>query len=234
MLRKAVFLLLVLTLVGTSLVGCQPAGTGEVEGAQLKDGVYEVAVLGHNGEMVVKTTISDGRLADVEVVSHQESRPITNAAINELPKTIVEHNSLNVDAASGATVTSAALLNAVKMAIEQAGGDPQDFMTEIEKEPEEDLEITTEVLVVGAGGAGLAAANAAIRNGADVLVIGKMSAAGGATSVSGGVFIGGASNLQRSFGVEGDSPEQIYQDLLAGAGNNYEPLLRLFAEPWVD
>ena len=89
--------------------------------------------------------------------------------------------------------------------------------------------IDTDVLVVGAGGAGLSAAVAARENGAEVLVLEKNGFVGGATAVSGGLFVGGASKLQEELGVTEDTPEQIFEDLLAGGKDNDETMLWLFA-----
>ena len=89
--------------------------------------------------------------------------------------------------------------------------------------------INTDVLVVGAGGAGLSAAVAARENGAEVLVLEKNGFVGGATAVSGGLFVGGASKLQEELGVTEDTPEQIFEDLLAGGKDNDETMLWLFA-----
>jgi flavocytochrome c len=68
----------------------------------------------------------------------------------------------------------------------------------------------TEIVVVGYGGAGAAAAIEAYDNGATVLIIEKGSVAGGTTAISAGVIAGAATSVQRERGVT-DSPEEMFK-----------------------
>lgn len=95
---------------------------------------------------------------------------------------MVAANSYNVDGIAGATVTSDALKEAVKAALENAGLDASAFAvakaadTTVEKTAET---LDCDVVVVGAGGAGLTAAAQAAENGAKVIVVEKMPIVGG-------------------------------------------------------
>lgn len=198
--------------------------------AQGYSGAIETEAQGNNGPVAVTTTITDGQITGVEVTNHAETPGISDPAIERIPAAIAQNNSVNVDTVTGATNTSNAIISAVKAALAQAGLNEADFMGGVQQASAEDQEYTTDVLVIGAGGAGLSAANAAIREGKSVLVLEKMPTVGGATAVSGGGFMGGASKLQAERGVTGDTPQAIYDDLLAGGEDNYEPLLRLYAE----
>ncbi|HWQ51599.1 MAG TPA: FAD-dependent oxidoreductase [Terriglobales bacterium] len=189
---------------------------------------HTVTTKGNNGDVVVATSFFDGDITVVEVVSHRETPGISDAAIERIPAAIAEYDTVNVDAVAGATNTSNAILSAVRQAIEKEGLRVEDYMGEVGKGVAQAKSYTAEVLIIGAGGAGLSAANAALANGVDVLVVEKMATPGGATAISGGGFIGGASALQRSYGIEGDSAELMYQELLAGGVTNDERLLRLF------
>ena len=91
-------------------------------------------------------------------------------------------------------------------------------------------EYREEVVIVGAGGAGLISGITALEAGQDVLIVEKMSFAGGATLLSEGYIAGGGSALQKAKGIE-DDPETIYQDLMKGGKEkNQKDLARLYAE----
>lgn len=222
-------MLLILLIMMTTACSTQSTGgnTDTPKSAGL-NGTYIGEGQGNNGIVQIETTFVDGKITKVEVKSHSETPGICEVAIENVPKRIIESNSINVDAVSGATNTSNAIISAVKAAIENAGGRVDDYMAQAENEIEKEI-INTEVLIVGAGGAGLSAAVSAKENGADVLVIEKNGSVGGATAVSGGGFMGGASKLQAELGVTGDTPEQIFKDLLAGGKDNDETMLWLLA-----
>ena len=104
-----------------SFAGCQIApliGT-PVEPEGLKDGVYEGEYKKGINKAVVKVTIADGRIADVELVKHNASW-IGKKANDIIPQRILEQQSTQVDAVSGATNSSRVIMNAVQKAIEKA------------------------------------------------------------------------------------------------------------------
>lgn len=78
-------------------------------------------------------------------------------------------------------------------------------------------DLTVDVLVVGAGGCGLAAALAAHEQGVEVVVVEKFPRVNGNTTLSTGSVPGAGSRFQREAGIE-DSPEQMISDLLAVSG----------------
>lgn len=87
-----------------------------------------------------------------------------------------------------------------------------------------------DVVVIGAGGAGLAAALAAAEKGADVIVLEKMSIVGGNTLRSGGAYNAVDLKLQKAEGIE-DSIEKHYQQTLQGGDNLGDPkLVRVLVE----
>ncbi len=87
-------------------------------------------------------------------------------------------------------------------------------------ENEWDMEV--DVLVVGAGGCGLAAAIAAHDDGADVAIIEKMDRPGGNTSLSTGSVPGAGSRFQRAAGIA-DSAQTMMDDLQRIAGEHDLP-----------
>lgn len=86
----------------------------------LKDGEYTAEVEGQEGPMTVKTTVKDGKIAAVEVVSENETPSIAAAALDSIPGAIVSGNTCDVDAVSGATLTSNRIMDAVALCLTQA------------------------------------------------------------------------------------------------------------------
>lgn len=76
--------------------------------------------------------------------------------------------------------------------------------------------VTTDVLIVGSGAAGTAAAIEARRSGASVLVIEKMGSLGGSSIISRGALAVPRSPMQRAMGID-DSPEHFADDLMSSA-----------------
>jgi fumarate reductase flavoprotein subunit len=224
--KRALSFLLAAVILGISACTAAPP----VSGGGGYSGSVRTEAQGNNGPVAVNTTFKDGKITKVEVLSHGETPGISDPAIERIPQNIAEGNTINVDTVAGATNTSRAILSAVRDAITQAGLDPNQFMAKASAGSGRDVELNTDILVIGAGGAGLSAANIIIREGKRVIVLEKMSSVGGATAISGGAFLAGASRLQRERGVSGDSVESIFDDLLKGGEDNYPPLLRLYAE----
>ena len=88
--------------------------------AALADGEYTATVDGQEGPMTVKTTIAGGVIAAVEVVENHETPSIAGAAIETVTAAIVAGNTVDVDAVTGATMTSTRIMKAVAAGLEQA------------------------------------------------------------------------------------------------------------------
>ena len=86
----------------------------------LTDGEYTATVDGQNGPMTVKVTVASGKIAGVEIVSHQETEGIAKAAFEAVPAAIVANNDATVDTVAGATLTSNRIMNAVAACLEAA------------------------------------------------------------------------------------------------------------------
>lgn len=87
---------------------------------KLADGEYEATVDGQEGQMTVKTVISGGKIANVEIVENHETQAVAKNALEGMPSRIVENNSVDVDTFSGATLTSNRILDAVTSCLEEA------------------------------------------------------------------------------------------------------------------
>lgn len=174
----------------TTQAAAQPTTQAAEQASVFKAGEYTASADGNNGPVTVSVTFSDSAITDVKVTDHAETPNISDEAITAIPADIVTYQSIAVDAVSGATRTSDAILAAVADCVAQAGADPEQFRIAIQKTTEEvgDRTATVDVLVIGGGGTGLTAAMSAIDNGAaSVMVVEKMSRFGGSTAVSGAV-----------------------------------------------
>lgn len=109
--KKHISMVLVLVLLATALVGCG--------GAKYEDGTYEGEATGME-LLKVSVEVKDGEIASVEVTEHNESEGYSEPALEQIPEAIAENNSTDVDAVSGATVTSEAIKEAVANALEGA------------------------------------------------------------------------------------------------------------------
>ena len=146
----------------------------EQAAAHFVPGAYTTTAQGNNGAVTVETTFSEDKIEKIEVVNHYESQGVCEKALfTELPQAILDEQSLAVDTIAGATVASNALISAVRQAAEQAGCDVSALMNAPEKKAPETTEYTADVIIVGAGGAGLSAAVAATDEGASVILIEK-------------------------------------------------------------
>lgn len=195
-------------------------------------GTYTGVGAGKNGDITVEVTFSADKIERITVVSHSETPSLSDAAIANIPTQIVESQSLGVDAVSGATYTSNGIVDAVADAVKQAGGNVEALKNvQVAAGEHVEEELTTDVVVVGGGGAGMSAAVRLAELGQQVILFEKASFLGGAISVSGGNQVIMGSQLQADNGVEDDSVESMVADFEAnGAGKNNEEILTLFAE----
>ena len=158
-------------------------------GAMADSAVYTGSARGMQGEVVVNVTIEDGKITDIQYEKYPETENITYVARDRIPAQIIEHQTLAVDTVTGATFASYAIITAVKNAVKESGLDVPALTAEAWTEPAGEDEVwDTDVLVMGGGGAGLAAAITAAQNGAKVILIEKSSVMGGNTMVAGAAY----------------------------------------------
>ena len=178
------------TAVGNALAQARGEAQ-EVAEIAFTPGTYEGTAAGYNGDVVLSVTFSEDAIEAIEVVSSAETEHVGDVAYDILFPEIIEYTSTGVDAVSGATFTSRAVFNAVNAAAEQAGCDVAALQAGAKPfayEAQEPIEVTHDVVIVGAGGAGIAAAAQAAQNGDTVLVIETNAEVGGNTLVSGGQY----------------------------------------------
>lgn len=242
--KRLTGLVLCLAFLAALATGCTqntpPSGTpsstasSQLAAGAYTPGVYTAQADGNNGPIEVSVTFSADSIVSVVVDKHEETPGISEPAIERIPSSIVDNQTLAVDAVTGATNTSNAILSAVEACVLQAGGDVAALkvaQTPASDAPKETIAVETDLLIIGGGAAGLTAANAALENGVEhVLLIDKMASLGGASAVAGGLA-GGNSEIQRSFGLNDDSPDVIYNDLMKGGlQQNDARITRIFAD----
>ena len=175
------------------------------------NGVYEGSANGMGGAVKVAVTVEDGKISGVEVLEHKETAGISDPAIEQIPQAIIEAQSTDVEAVTGATVTSEAIKEAVAAALSGEG---------TEEAGELEITIEPDVIVVGAGMAGLSASVRAAELGANVLVLEQNYRVGGSANTAGGSISGAGYKIQKAAGIE-DSPELFYQDFVTLGGEEF-------------
>ncbi len=157
--------------------------------ALAESSVYSGLGHGHNGDVKVDVAFGeDGSITEVTLTEQSETPHLAQVALENVPKWIVEYNSVAVDTVAGATMTSRAIISGVKGAIAQAGFDVANYQTQMPKSNEK-ISLETDVVIVGAGGAGLSAAVEAAQAGAKVLVVETNAYAGGASKFALGMVL---------------------------------------------
>ena len=157
--------------------------------ATAASGVYEGSSVGMQGTVTVSMTVEDGKITNVELTECHETPSVASVAMERLPQQMVEHQTTKLDAVTGATLASNAIMRAASAAAEAAGLDMDQLNANAYSEPAgEDETWDTDVLVVGGGGAGFSAAITAAQGGANVILIEKSSFLGGNTLMQGGAY----------------------------------------------
>ena len=141
------------------------------------------------GYIRVKLTFSEDAITDVQIVDENQTVGICEEVYETIPAAIVEHQSLGVDMVAGATITSAAVIDAVSQCVAQAGGDAAALAKVAVETPKKDEELDYDVVVVGAGLAGFFAALSAGRSGAKVALVEKQGVMGTSVFASGIMYI---------------------------------------------
>lgn len=218
----------------------------EAQGATLdmKDGTYTATAISYAeenglakpGTLNIEVVIEGNKISSINVVDYTDTDVIGGMAFPILADEIVASQSLAVDVVAGATVSSNAFIQAVKDCVNEAGGEASvSALAEVSiaKPEATSTNYDTDILVIGAGMAGLSAALEAAQQGANVILVEKNNVYSSSTTRSVGYIIGAGTDVQKANGIEDTSAkfaEDIYSlykneetldaDLLKMMGNN--------------
>lgn len=200
----------------------QPAETTDNGTGELVDGTYTASVNGMNDKIEVALTVENKDVKSIEVTSNKETVGIGSPLYDKdgncmleggeapttlIPNEILKHKSIKVDNVTGATITSAAIKAAVKDCLEQAGANIDDWKKDVTYTTVEGID--SDVIVLGGGGAGLAAAVSAAEQGKSVTVIEKNGEMGGDTLVCGAIYNTPDAELQKEVTMSDPVKETI-------------------------
>ena len=179
--KKSVSALAMAAVIAVSLFGygcgAKPASTSSDAGVS---GDFTGTAKGFGGDVSVTLTLTDGAITGCTAEGKDETQGVGSEAIAKMPGEIAESGSIAVDGVSGATVTSTAIKEAAAAALTAAGLNPDDYKTAVEKTGSaEDSTVDADVVVVGAGGAGMTAAITAAGEGKSVVILESQSMVGG-------------------------------------------------------
>ena len=179
--KKSVSALAMAAVIAVSLFGygcgAKSASTSSDAGVS---GDFTATAKGFGGDVSVTLTLTDGAITGCTAEGKDETQGVGSEAIAKMPGEIAESGSIAVDGVSGATVTSTAIKEAAAAALTAAGLNPDDYKTAVENNATaEDSTVDADVVVVGAGGAGMTAAITAAAEGKNVVILESQSMVGG-------------------------------------------------------
>lgn len=210
--KKAILTMTALLLAA----GCsQPASQTEDRQGLFTAGTYTASAAGRNGDIKVTAVLTTDEISEINVES-EETETIGVSAMNTLSEQIISSQSLAVDSVAGATMSCEGFMNAMRDIVTQAGADP-DSLTAKDSASAEAAEYETEadIIVVGAGAAGMSAAITAKDEGASVIILEKSGTLGGNTVCA-------ANGINAA-----DSKVQLADEKYQSAGADVEGLVEL-------
>ncbi len=176
----------------------------------MKAGVYRGSARAMNGEVEVELEVSEHRIESLRVIRSHETPGIGTPLYDKdhrrmdqigdcpefvIPERVVEKQSLVVPHVPGARVTSMAILRATEKALILADADISEWKQSDGDSQKENKDgetgkkcIEADLVIVGGGGAGFAAAIEAGRHGSSVVILEKCGEIGGNTMICGSVI----------------------------------------------
>ena len=191
------------------------AACNKKQNLALQDGTFFGSGAGRNGTINVSVTIADGKITDAKILSESETPEIGRAAEESFIEQLLQYGSTNkIDVISGATLTYNALCDAFEDALNAARNIQPDEISYSDTD--------CDIVIIGAGGAGLTAATEAASKGANVIVLEKMGIVGGNTNFSTGGINASYTKEQARLGIA-DSPEVFFNDTMHGGRKMNDP-----------
>ena len=179
--RKRIAAFALASVMALSLIGCGASSSSTAASSSTAgvSGDFTGTAKGMGGDVNVTLTLTDSKITGCSIEGAGETPGIGDLAMEKLSAIIAENGSIAVDAVSGATITSNAVIEAATAAITAAGLNAEDFKTEIKTEKADDAVVEADIVVVGAGGAGMTAAITAAAEGKSVVIVESQSMVGG-------------------------------------------------------
>lgn len=182
----------------------------------LPDGTFSGKADGRNGAIEIEFSVKDGKITSTEILKEEETDFAKPAIKSILEKFASTGKTAGIDTVSGATITSKATLAALENAVNSARGK--------KSEQAEYKDTSCDIVIIGAGGAGLSAATEAASKGAKVIVLEKMGNAGGNTISATGGLNASETSIQKKLGIQ-DTNEQFFEDTMKGGHYKNDPEL---------
>lgn len=180
--KKSVSALAMAAIIAVSLFGygcgAKSASTSSDAGVS---GDFTGTAKGFGGDVSVTLTLTDGAITGCTAEGKDETEGVGSQAIAKMPGAIAESGSIAVDGVSGATITSNAIKEAAAAALTAAGLNADDYKIEVKADETkaEDSTVDADVVIVGAGGAGMTAAITAAAEGKSVVIVESQPMVGG-------------------------------------------------------
>ncbi len=214
---------------GTTTAGSTAAGTAAVTTAaqtsagKFKPGTYEATAKGHGGDVKAIVTLSADAITKIEIDAPKETEGIGSGAAKTLVEKILASQSLAVDTVSGATISSTGMIAAITAALEKSGAD----MEALKKAAAgttavKQADLTADIVIIGAGGAGMSAAAEAAAAGKKVIIVEKMPIVGGNTTRATGGMNAAETKYQAALNIT-DTKETFYNDTMKGGKDKNDP-----------
>lgn len=226
--KKLVKVIVTLAMISGLVLGIFSFNGAKINAAETFTGTST----GAHGDIVVEVTVSDDHIIEaIEVVESEENEVLSEAAFEQVIKDVLATNTTEADTVTGATASSQGLIEAIRNAIEAAGITLAAVESQASQDEDQVTEYTYDIVVVGAGGAGYAAAIEAADAGKQVVLIEKLPVVGGNTLISGGEMNAPGNWVQENLKLEGDSVELYYEDTMKGGDNAGDPeMIQVLAE----
>ena len=167
------------------LLACGTSGGAKLS---MQPGTYRSTISAMHGPLSVEVDVTASAITSVRVTDHVETPGLADWAIERIPRRIVQEQSLAVDTVSGVTVTSMFIISAVENCLTEAGADTAALRRPLRRSRPANQNLSADVIIVGGGGAGLAAAVSATEAGASVILVEKAGFLGGNSIVAGGIY----------------------------------------------
>ncbi len=225
--KKLICLLLAMAMLLFSASALAEAAEAPAE-TLFTPGTYTAEEQGIFAPVKVQITVSENLITGVKIDATGETPELGGLAAGKLAAAIMQAQTPNVDALSGATVTSSAIIKAATAALEEAGADISVLDANRRDQgnagPKEEKTVDTEVVIIGAGGAGMTAAIMLHQAGREFVLLEKMPYAGGNTTKATGGMNAAETHYQKEQGIE-DSTALFAADTMKGGHALNDPAL---------